>query len=132
MGDDMASVAIDLPVMYADHHVAEVRRILFEVPGVETINASSAFQTVQIGYDPEKTSEEVLTQTLDAAGYLGELPIPAESGEPAVGRDGTTYFRHSAAYETAGTAVSFGQEINSTGRALWPCPGMGPSPKMDD
>lgn len=128
----MTSVAIDVPIMYADHHVVEVRRILFEVPGVETVNASSAFRVVQIEYDPETTSEEVLRKTLDDAGYLGELLVPAESGEPAVGRDGTTFFRHSAAYETAGTAVSFAQDIGSSGKALWPCPGMGTVPQMDE
>ncbi len=118
--------------MYADHHVVEVRRLLFEVPGVETVDASSAFQVVEIEYDPEKTSEDLLNQTLDAAGYLGDLSLPTESGQPAVGRDETTYFRHSAAYESSGTPVSFGQDIIGVGRPLWPCPGMGPGPTMDD
>ena len=121
----MMSVEVAVPTMYADHHVVEVRRILFEIPGVETIDASAAFQVVGIEYDPEKTSEDVLRQTLDEAGYLGELPVPTESGEPAVGHDGMTYFRHTAAVETAGNVVSFGQEIISAGRPLWPCPGMG-------
>ncbi len=128
----MTSVAIEVPIMYADHHVVEVRRILFEIPGVETINASSAFQTVQVEYDPDKTSQDDLMEVLEAAGYLGDLSVPAESGQPAVGRDGTTYFRHSAAYEAAGTAVAFGQEIINTGRPLWPCPGMGTVPTMDE
>jgi len=131
-GEGMTSITIDVPVMYADHHVVEVRRLLFEIPGVDAIDASSAFQVVEIEYDPEKTSEEVLKQTLDDAGYLGDLSLPAESGQPAVGRDGTTYFRHTAAYETAGTPVAFGQEIISVGRPLWPCPGMVPGPTMDN
>jgi copper chaperone CopZ len=131
-GEGMTSITIDVPVMYADHHVVEVRRLLFEIPGVDTIDASSAFQVVEIEYDPEKTSEDVLKQTLDDAGYLGDLSLPTESGQPAVGRDGTTYFRHTAAYETAGTPVSFGQEIISVGRPLWPCPGMVPGPTMDN
>jgi len=131
-GEGMTSITIDVPVMYADHHVVEVRRLLFEIPGVDAIDASSAFQVVEIEYDPEKTSEDVLKQTLDDAGYLGDLSLPAESGQPAVGRDGTTYFRHTAAYEIAGTPVAFGQEIISVGRPLWPCPGMGPGPAMDN
>ena len=118
--------------MYADHHVVEVRRILFEIPGVETIDASAAFHVVEIEYDSEKTSEDVLRQTLDEAGYLGELPIPTESGEPAAGRDGTTYFRHTAAVEPSGNVVSFGQEIISVGRSLWPCPGMGTSVPLEE
>jgi len=128
----MTSLAIDVPAMYADHHVVEVRRILFEIPGVETINASAAFQVVEIEYDPEKTSEDALRRTLDEAGYLGELPVPTESGEPAAGRDGTTYFRHTTTVATAGNAVSFGQEIAFAGRPLWPCPGMGPAPTIDE
>ncbi|MEE9582729.1 MAG: heavy-metal-associated domain-containing protein [Acidimicrobiia bacterium] len=128
----MMSLTFDVPAMYADHHVVEVRRILFEVPGVETINASAAFQVVQIEYDQEKTSEDVLKQTLNEAGYLGELLIPTESGEPAVGGDGTTYFRHTATVEAAGNTVSFGQEISVVGRPLWPCPGMGPAPTIDE
>ena len=34
-----------LAALYADHHVIEVRRILLEVPGVDTVDASSAFRT---------------------------------------------------------------------------------------
>jgi len=128
----MKSLEVAVPTMYADHHVIEVRRILFEIPGVETIDASAAFQVVEIGFDPDKTSEDVLRQTLDEAGYLGELPIPTESGEPAVGRDGTTYFRHTASIEPSGSDISFGQEIISVGRPLWPCPGMGTGPPADE
>lgn len=127
----MTSLQVAVPAMYADHHVAEVRRILFEIPGVETVDASAAFRVVEIDYDAEKTSEDVLGRTLGEAGYVGELQTPTESGQPAVGRDATTYFRHTAAVEAAGNVVSFGQEIVSTGRPLWPCPGMGISP-MDE
>jgi copper chaperone CopZ len=129
---DMTSVAIDVPVMYADHHVVEVRRILFEVPGVEAVDASSAFQVVKIEYDPEKTSEDILKQALDKNGYLGDLQVATESGEPAVGSDETTWFRHTAAYKVTGTEISFGQEITASQKPLWPCPGMGARPKMDE
>ena len=128
----MTSVTIDLPAMYADHHVVEVRRILFEIPGVKAVDASSAFQVVKVEYDPEKTSEDILKQILDENGYIGGLQIPVESGKPAVGSDGETYFRHTAAYEAAGTALSFGQEIATSARPLWPCPGMGTPPQTDD
>ena len=132
MENDVASVTFDVPAMYADHHVIEVRRILLAVPGVEEVNASSAFRVVQIEYDSDKTSEDILKQKLDENGYLGDLQSPMESGEPAVGGDGETYFRHTAAYESAGTTVSFSQEITASGRPLWPCPGMGTSPTTDE
>jgi copper chaperone CopZ len=128
----MTSLVVDVPTLYGDHHVVEVRRILLEIPGVETVDASSAFRTVEVEYDADKTSEDALNRALDEAGYLGELPVPSETGEPAVGRDGDTYFRHTAAVETAGNAVSFGQEIDFAGRPLWPCPGMGPARTMDE
>ena len=60
------------------------------------------------------------------------LQVAMESGEPAVGSDGETYFRHTAAYEAAGTTISFGQEIAASKRPLWPCPGMSPARKMDE
>jgi copper chaperone CopZ len=132
MEKDMTSVTIDVPIMYADHHVVEVRRILFEIPGVETVDASSAFQVVKIKFDPDRTSEYALKQALDENGYLGDLQVPLESGKPAVGSDGDTYFRHTAAYKSTGTEISFGQEIAAPSKPLWPCPGMGPAPKMDD
>jgi copper chaperone CopZ len=128
----MTSVVIDVPAMYADHHVIEVRRILFEIPGVEEVDASSAFQAVQIEYDPDKTSEDILKQALDENSYLGDLQVPVESGTPAAGPDGDTDFRHTAAYKCAGTAVSFGQEATVSGRPLWPCPGMGDPKRMDE
>lgn len=128
----MASVTIAVPRMYADHHVAQVRRLLLESPGVEAVDASSAFQVVKIEYDPDKTSEAALEQILDEGGYLGDLQVPLESGRPAASPDSGTYFRHSAAYASAGAAISFGQEIGASGKPLWPCPGMGPAPTMDE
>jgi copper chaperone CopZ len=131
--DVMTSVTIDLPTMYADHHVVEVRRILFEVPGVEAVDASSAFQIVKVEYDPEKTSEDILKQVLDKNGYLGGLDGPFETGKPAVGYGGETYFRHTAAYKAVGSVISFEQVIAKSGRPLWPCPGMGnPKRRMNE
>lgn len=128
----MNRLVLDVPSMYADHHVVEVRRLLLEDPGVDTVNASSAFHVVEIGFDSEKTSEDALRSKLEEAGYSRDLEVPVESGKPAVGYDGDTYFRHSAAYESAGPVVSFGQEIAAPGRPLWACPGMGPAPTMDE
>ena len=128
----MTSVVIDVPAMYADHHVVEVRRIVFEVPGVKEIDASSAFQVVKIEYDPDKTSEEIVKQKLEESGYLGDLQTPLESGQPAVGGDGETWFRHTAAYKVTGTEISFGQKITASQRPLWPCPGMGAPKIMDE
>jgi copper chaperone CopZ len=128
----MKSLVVDVPAMYADHHVVEVRRILFEIPGVEAIDASAAFHAVGIEYDPDKTSEDALKRALDESGYLGDLEIPLESGEPTVETEGERYFRHTEAFETVADVISFGQDVSSSERPLWPCPGMSVLRTMDE
>jgi copper chaperone CopZ len=125
----METVTIDLPAMYGDHHVIEVRRILLEMPGVEDVYASSAFLAAEITFDPAQVSEEAIRARLEEAGYLGDLLVPLEAGVPAAGRNGgngdKVFFRHSAAYQGTGDVVSFAQRVPYSGRPLWPCPGMG-------
>ncbi len=128
----METITIDLPKMYGDHHVAEVRSILLAMPGVEDVYASSAFRVARVRIDPAKISEAELRAKLQEAGYLGELPIQTEAwktGTPAdvVGNP----FRHTAAHEQL-KAVAFAQKVEEPGRALWPCPGLGPLEKMND
>ena len=79
--------------MYGDHHVIEVRRLLLELPGVQDVYASSAFQVVEVTYDPAQLDAGAITARLDEAGYLGDLLVPvipakrrrsrAQSGKPA-------------------------------------------------
>jgi hypothetical protein len=130
----MEQITLDLPAMYGDHHVVEVRRILFELSGVDDVYASSGFRAVEISYNPEKIEKEEIMTKLDEAGYIGELPIPeeipAESAATGNGRKG--FFRHTATYETTNQVVSFGQTVNYEGRALWPCPGMEPITSMEE
>ena len=52
----METFVLELPTMYGDHHVVEVRRLLLGLPGVEEVYASSGFQSVEVTYDPAKTS----------------------------------------------------------------------------
>ena len=127
----MNTFSIELPALYGDHHVTEVRKLLLELPGVDDVYASSSFRVVEVSYDPTKVSAEVITKKLDEAGYLGELPIPAESGQAEYGRgNGQTYFRHTSVYENTRQTVSFAQSVSYSGRPLWPCPGMGPIRSM--
>jgi len=123
----MERFTLDLPAMYGDHHVVEVRRLLLEVHGVEDVYASSSFQFVEVLYDPEKVHQDDLTSKLEEAGYLGELAVPVETGVKAYQEEnGKVFMRHSAVFENTQTTVSFTQNTGYSGRPLWPCPGIGP------
>src|SRR5512136_2836061 len=96
----METITIDLPKMYGDHHVTEVRGILLALPGVADVYASSAFRVVRARVDLAKVSEADLRAKLEAAGYLGDQPIETEAwktGTPADVVDNP--FRHTAALE---------------------------------
>lgn len=122
----METLTLRAPAMYGDHHVLEVRRILFELPGVVDVYASSCFQIVEVQYDPEKIDAKQIEARLEQAGYLDELPIPTEMGAAAIAEgNGKGYFRHTVVYENAQHAVSFAQNVSYSGRPLWPCPGFG-------
>lgn len=122
----MEKVSLKLPAMYADHHVTEVRRLLLALPGVTNVYASSAFQRVDVGFDPDLIAMDQINATLGDAGYLGELPsnIEPSSASYGTGKDG--HFRHTTVFEQTRQVVSFTQKVNYQGRPLWPCPGMGP------
>ena len=104
----------------------EVKRLLFELPGVTDVYASSSFRVVEVQYDDAKVTPARIEAALEKAGYMGELPMPAETSAPATESNGQTYFRHTAAFEQAGHVVNFGQSVPYNGRPLWPCPGLGP------
>jgi hypothetical protein len=123
----METMSIEVPAMYGDHHVMEVRRLLMEAGGVVDVYASSAFRVVEIAYDPAKGSPEHYRTILDEAGYIGELPIPTEASSAAYNVVGlNSNLRHTAVYETTRQVVSFSQIVENSGKPLWPCPGVGP------
>lgn len=123
----METFQIDLPTMYGDHHVTEVRRLMLELPGVEDVYASSGFQFVEVQYDETKLDPDQIKATLKDAGYLGELQVAVEQGAIEDRENGDKpFFRHTIAYQQTGQAVGFAQKVPYAGRPLWPCPGMGP------
>jgi copper chaperone CopZ len=128
----MKTVTFDVPAMYGDHHVVEVRRILLEIPGVVDVYASSSFRVVEVTYDPEKVNDLDIGVKLDQAGYLGEWSVIAEPGVAANQEGGREFFRHTATYEQTKQIVSFAQNVSYQGRPLWPCPGMGVIKGMDE
>ena len=129
----MKSVTFQVPAMYGDHHVVEVRRILSAIPGVQDVYASSAFHVVQVTYDEGQTNDLDLQVKLDNAGYLGEWSILTETGKAVGSGEGIPPFlRHTATYEQLRQTVSFAQNVSYQGRPLWPCPGMGVFKGMDE
>jgi len=91
--------SFEMPALYADHHVTEVRRILMDLDGVKEVYASSAFQVVEVTYDEDKINELEIASRLDESGYLGEWTIPIELGTAAQQGDGQKpYFRHTTTF----------------------------------
>lgn len=74
----MDKVIIDVPSMYADHHVLAVRNLLTGLDGVEDVYASSAFKQVLVRYDPAAVRAEAITQVLADAGYTQEMEMPVQ------------------------------------------------------
>jgi copper chaperone CopZ len=124
--------SFEAPALYGDHHVSEVRRILLEMPGVSDVYASSAFQVIEVTFDPAKIKAEQVEACLQDAGYLGEIPMLIETGIAVEKKEGDMFFRHTATYETVKSTVSFAQRVDYSGRPLWPCPGMGPVKKIEE
>lgn len=129
----MQTKTFDVPTLYGDHHVIEIRRILLEIPGVVEVYASSSFQVVEVSYDETKVNDLEIAVKLDQAGYLGEWTIPVEIGVfPQSETSQKPFFRHTEVYETSRNVVGFSQNISYSGRPLWPCPGMSPSRKTQE
>jgi copper chaperone CopZ len=129
----MGKISLKLPVMYGDHHVTDVRRILLALPGVQNVYASSAFQTVDVQFDSAQANEDQIRAALEEAGYMGEMPLSVEPATTTVrGSGNDDHFRHTISYEQTRQVVSFSQTVNHQGRPLWPCPGMGPIKNMDE
>ena len=124
----METTTFKLSMMYADHHVIEVRKLISSLPGVEEIYASSCFQVLEVTFDESKVSAETIEEKLVEAGYFGEVTFPVEAGTGSTSANGKKkpFFRHTAALEQVGGGVSFAQNAPYAGRPLWPCPGVGP------
>jgi hypothetical protein len=129
----MKTLTLDLPVLYGDHHVLEVRRILQALEGIEDVYASSCFRLAEITYDPARIDPDTIKSRLDEAGYLRDLTFPIEAWQASPEQNGSdSFFRHTAVYPPTGMTVGFAQQVAYTGRPLWPCPGIGAIQAMDE
>ena len=129
----MQTMMFEIPALYGDHHVIEVRRILLEIPGVKDVYASSAFQAVEVTFDPNEVNDLQLEMKLQDAGYLGDWSAVRETNKPVGSEDGEkVVFRHTVSYQNTRKVVSFSRKTEQQGRPLWPCPGMGVLKTMDE
>jgi len=79
----MTKVVLEVPTLWADHHVLKVRDALTALEGVESVYASSGWKQVLVNYDAAKTDPAVIEKALAEAGYPvgeGELPVLALPG----------------------------------------------------
>ena len=76
----MEKLQLNVPDLWADHHVLKVRAVLAAMPGVQDIIASSAFRLVALSYDPALTTPGAIMAELEEAGYPvatdGTGPVP--------------------------------------------------------
>jgi copper chaperone CopZ len=122
----METTTFTLNMMYGDHHVIEVRKLLLAIPGVEEVYASSCFHIAEVTYDESKTDVGAIEEKLTEAGYFGDMTFPVEAGTGSSAPDGQkAFYRHTAVLEHVGKTVSFAQKAPYAGRPLWPCPGVG-------
>ncbi len=83
----MQQTVVNVPSMWADHHVLLVREVLLDLKGVGEVLASAARRTVLVKFDEKATSVDAIQKALTAAGYspgeaqaLREFPKRHEDG----------------------------------------------------
>lgn len=65
----MEKLQLNVPDLWADHHVLKVRALLTALPGVQDVIASSAFRMVALSYDPALAGPGAIMAELEEAGY---------------------------------------------------------------
>jgi len=87
----MKDRVIDVPAMYADHHVLRLREALLGVQGVSEVTASAARRTVAVRYDETAISEEGVREAVASAGY-GPEQAPTINEFPKRHEDGSAWY----------------------------------------
>lgn len=76
----MTKVILEVPTLWADHHVLKVRDALVNLEGVESVYASSAWKQVLVDYNNRTIKRTDIEKALADAGYPvgeGEVPVLA-------------------------------------------------------
>jgi len=127
----MKTVMFSTPAMYGDHHVTEVRKQLLALPGVREIYASSAFRVVEVTFEENQVSQEVMQVKLSDLGCLSELPVVVESGVAEQRSSSNGAVRQTISYVNMKKTVSFQQRVVNQGHPLRSCLELG-SNKVDE
>ncbi|MEE8390045.1 MAG: heavy-metal-associated domain-containing protein [Anaerolineae bacterium] len=80
----MNKVVLDVPTLWADHHVLKVRDALVPLKGVDDVYASAAWKQVLVHYDAAKIEPAAIEKALAEAGYPvgeGEAPVLVQPTE---------------------------------------------------
>ncbi len=101
----MKKIVFDVPSLWADHHVLEVRAALAGLEGVEDVYASSAWNQVMVTIDPAEVDSAAIDTALAEAGY----PV-GEGGVPIVVEP--TEMRRDPHWETLGVRLAATSEID--------------------
>jgi len=64
----MSKVVLEVPTLWADHHVLKVRDALVNLEGVNDVYVSSAWKQVLVAYDDSKTDQSAVEKALADAG----------------------------------------------------------------
>lgn len=73
----MEKAVFEVPSLWADHHVLNVRDALDKLEGVEEVYASSAWKQVLVTYDSAEVDDAAIQDALAEAGYpVGEGGVP--------------------------------------------------------
>jgi copper chaperone CopZ len=73
----MSRLVLDVPTLWADHHVLKVRDALLALEGVDDVYASAAWKRVLVNFDAGKTDQAAVEKVLADAGYpVGEGEVP--------------------------------------------------------
>ncbi len=85
----MKQLILEMPSMYADHHVLKVREALEGLTGIEEAYASSAWKKIMISYKEKSIKPAEIESALTKAGYPpgeGTTPILVKAS-PDLKRD---------------------------------------------
>ena len=87
----MKTLTLNMPAMYADHHVLRVREVLAGLAGIALVVASSARKKVVVDYDESVLSPEGIAAALTGAGYSPDQELQLLNA-PEQSKDGSAWY----------------------------------------